>query len=255
MTAAARFEVLGVPVDAVQIPEVIDRMASWIRRREACRYVTVTGMHGVTEARRDPSLRAVFRGAGMVVPDGMPLVWLGRLKGHGLRRRVYGPELMLEFCSATAREGFRHFFYGGAPGVAEDLAARMSARCPGLVVAGTHTPPFRPLLAPEAAAVREKINASGADIVWVGLSTPTQERWMADNGPGLKAPVLVGVGAAFDFHTGRVPQAPAWMRESGLEWLYRLCREPRRLWRRYLLRGPEFIWNVSLELMKLRQHD
>lgn len=253
--APPRFDVLGVHVDAVQIPEAVERMAGWIRRREACRYVTVTGMHGVTEARRDPALRKIFREAGMVVPDGMPLVWLGRLRGHPLRRRVYGPELMLEFCAATRGAGFRHFFYGGAPGVAEDLAARLGAAHPGLIVAGTHTPPFRALSAEEAACVRAKINASRADIVWVGLSTPKQERWMADNRAGLEAPVLAGVGAAFDFHTGRVPQAPAWMRENGLEWFYRLCREPRRLWRRYLLRGPEFVWNVSLELMKLRQYD
>jgi len=249
------FRVLGLPVDAIQIPETIDRMRGWIRGRERCRYVTVTGMHGVSEARRDPSLMRIFREADLVVPDGMPLCWLGRLRGHPLGRRVYGPELMMEFCAATSGAGYRHFFYGGAPGVAEDLARTIERRFPGLIVAGTHTPPFRPLTHEEAAEVREKINATRADLVWVGLSTPTQERWMADNRAGLAAAVLIGVGAAFDFNTGRVPQAPRWMRENGLEWLYRLCREPRRLWRRYLLRGPEFVWNVSLELMKLRQFD
>lgn len=249
------YRVLGTRVDAVQIPGAIERMERWIADREGSQYVAVTGMHGVTESRRDPHFRAALGAAGMVVPDGMPLVWLGRLNGHPLRRRVYGPELMLEFCRATAGRGVRHFFYGGAPGVADDLAARMASRFPGLVVAGTYCPPFRPLTAEEDADVVARINGSGADVVWVGLSTPKQERWMYEHRDTLRVPVMVGVGAAFDMHSGRLKQAPEWMRENGLEWFYRLVQEPRRLWRRYILLGSVFVGSVSLELLGLRRFD
>jgi N-acetylglucosaminyldiphosphoundecaprenol N-acetyl-beta-D-mannosaminyltransferase len=254
-TAPSTFSVLGVPVDAVQIPDAITRMESWIAARAGSRYVAVTGMHGVTEAHRDRNVRRALDAAGMVVPDGMPLVWLGRLRGHPLRRRVYGPELMLEFCRATAARGVRHYFYGGAPGVADELAARLATRFPGLAVAGTYCPPFRPLTAQEDQDVVSRINASGADIVWVGLSTPKQERWMYEHRETLQVPVMVGVGAAFDMHSGRLQQAPIWMRENGLEWFYRLVQEPRRLWRRYVLLGSVFAGNVSLELLGLRRFD
>src|SRR5690349_10099980 len=228
-TAAGTFSVLGIRVNAVQIPDAITWMERRIERRQGASYVAVTGMHGVSESRREPAFRAVLNAAGLVVPDGMPLVWIGRLRGFGLRRRVYGPELMLEFCRATADRRLRHFFYGGAPGVADALAQRMTERFPGLVVAGTWCPPFRPLTPEEDADVVARINASNADVVWVGLSTPKQERWMHQHRDVLHVPVLVGVGAAFDMHTGRVKQAPVWMREHGLEWFYRLVQEPRRL--------------------------
>jgi N-acetylglucosaminyldiphosphoundecaprenol N-acetyl-beta-D-mannosaminyltransferase len=250
-----RFRVLGVQVNAIQIPEAIARMERWIAQRNGSRYVAVTGMHGVTEARRDPAFRATLNDASMVVPDGMPLVWLGRLRGHGLSRRVYGPELMLEFCRKTAPRGVRHFFYGGAPGVADSLAEQLAERFPGLVVAGTYTPPFRPLTPEEDADAVARINASGADILWVGLSTPKQERWMRDHQDKVTVPVMAGVGAAFDIHSGRLRQAPVWMRENGLEWFYRLVQEPRRLWRRYVLLGSAFVCNVSLELAGLRKFE
>jgi N-acetylglucosaminyldiphosphoundecaprenol N-acetyl-beta-D-mannosaminyltransferase len=250
-----RFPVLGVRVDAVQIPEAVARMERWIDERQGSRYVAVTGMHGISESRLDPGFRQVLAGAGMVVPDGMPLVWLARVHGHSLRRRVYGPELMLEFCRATAARGVRHYFYGGAPGVAEALATRMADRFPGLVVAGSFAPPFRPLTPDEDAEVVARINASGADVVWVGLSTPKQERWMHLHRDRLTVPVMVGVGAAFDMHTGRVRQAPVWMQEHGLEWFYRFVQEPRRLWWRYVVLGSMFVGNVSLELAGLRKFD
>jgi N-acetylglucosaminyldiphosphoundecaprenol N-acetyl-beta-D-mannosaminyltransferase len=253
--SAKVFRVLGVQVNAVQIPDAISHMERWIAERRSSQYVAVTGMHGVAEARRDARFRAVLNAAGLVVPDGMPLVWLGRLRGQRLRRRVYGPELMLEFCGATAPRGLRHFFYGGAPGVADALADTMATRFPGLVVAGTYSPPFRPLTDDEDNEVVAYINASHADILWVGLSTPKQERWMHDHRTRLNVPVLVGVGAAFDLHTGRLKQAPAWMRENGGEWCYRLVQEPRRLWRRYVLLGSLFVWNVTLELLGLRQFE
>jgi N-acetylglucosaminyldiphosphoundecaprenol N-acetyl-beta-D-mannosaminyltransferase len=249
------FGVLGVRVDAVQIPDAIARMERWIQERRASQYVAVTGMHGVSESRLDPDFRTILNEAGMVVPDGMPLVWLGRVHGHALRRRVYGPELMLEFCRATSSRRVRHFFYGGAPGVADALAERLAGRFPGLAVAGTYSPPFRPLTVEEDAAIVAAINETNADVLWVGLSTPKQERWMHQHRDRLNVPVMVGVGAAFDMHSGRLKQAPAWMREHGLEWFYRLVQEPRRLWRRYLVLGSMFVCNVSLELAGLRKFD
>src|SRR5215472_16520253 len=215
-TASPRtqFQVLGVGVDAVQISQVIIQMQDWIARRSSCQYIAVTGMHGVTEAQHDPQFKEILNSAGLVVPDGYPLVWLGRRTGLAhLRRRVYGPELMEEFFKQTAAKGYRHFFYGGAPGVAEELATRMAARFAGLVVAGNYCPPFSELTPFEDEGIQHAINLARPDIVWVGLSTPKQERWMFTHRARLNVPVLAGVGAAFDFHTGRMPQAPRWMRE------------------------------------------
>lgn len=247
------FSVLGVRVDAVQIPHVVAQMEEWIARRQGCRYIAVTGMHGVTEARHDRKFKEILNVAGMVVPDGFPLVWLGRQKGFPLPRRVYGPELMATFCRQTAAKGYRHFFYGGAPGVAEELAALYRMRFPGLIVAGTYCPPFRPLTAEEDREVIATIESSNADILWTGLSTPKQERWMFEHRERLSVPVLIGVGAAFDFHTGRIARAPAWMGEHGFEWLFRLLMEPRRLWRRYLIYGSEFAVLVALESLGLKK--
>ena len=246
-----QFRVLGVPVNAVQIPQVIDWMRYCIRERGPSRYVAVTGMHGVTESRQDPEFRTVLKEADLVVPDGMPLVWLGRLRGfRHLARRVYGPELMETFCRESGPE-YRHFFYGGAPGVADHLAQVEQERH-GIQVVGTYCPPFRPLTEEEDREVVALINASGADVVWVGLSTPKQERWMHQHRNKLKVPLMLGVGAAFDLNSGRLQQAPKWMRENGLEWLFRLMAEPKRLWRRYLVQGSKFVWNVLLELTALR---
>ncbi len=249
------FKVLGVGVDAIGIPEVIVRMEEWIRARQRSRFIAVTGMHGVAESRLDPAFRRVLAEADLVVPDGMPLVWIGRLRGHQLNRRVYGPELMLRFCEATSRRGYRHFFYGGAPGVPESLTGVLSERWPGLVVAGTLSPPFRTLTEAERLDVAETINEAHADVVWVGLGTPKQERFMWEIRAAIQVPVLVGVGAAFDLHTGRISQAPVWLREHGFEWLWRLAHEPRRLWRRYLIQGPRFAFEVALELARLKRFD
>ncbi|MGB9465815.1 MAG: WecB/TagA/CpsF family glycosyltransferase, partial [Candidatus Acidiferrum sp.] len=247
---AASYSVLGVRVDAVQIPEVLLRMEEWIRQRKACRYIAVTDMHCLMQAQHAASFKKILQDADLVVPDGFPLVWLGRRRGFALRRRVYGPELMERFCEETAPRGYRHYFYGGAPGVAEDLAARLAARFPGLQIAGAYCPPFRPLTQAEDDEVVSLINRACADIVWVGLGAPKQERWMFEHRGRLTAPVLVGVGAAFDFHTGRIAQAPRWMREHGLEWLFRLSREPGRLWCRYLIYGTQFVALVLLEALR-----
>jgi N-acetylglucosaminyldiphosphoundecaprenol N-acetyl-beta-D-mannosaminyltransferase len=253
--SAASFPVLNVRVDAIQIPDAIDRIEWWIRNRSRCRYVAVTGMHGVTEAQRDSSLRNMLNAADLVVPDGMPLVWIGRLRGFALRRRVYGPELMLEFFKATASKGYRHFLYGGSPEVCEHLAGALRRRFPGVAIAGAYSPPYRPLTPMERAEIVEKINSAQPDIVWVGLSTPKQERWMHEFRSLLRVPVLIGVGAAFDINSGAKRQAPEWMREHGLEWLFRLLQEPRRLWRRYLVCGSQFAFLVAMELLGVRRPD
>ncbi len=247
----AEFRVLGVRVHAVQIPEVIDRMEAWIASRARGCYIAVTGMHGVSESLEDPKLREILNTADLVVPDGMSLVWVGRLRGCRLQRRVYGPELMETFCARTGSR-YRHFFYGGGPGVAERIAAAERDRN-GIVIAGTYTPPFRPLTPDEEAEVAALVEASKADVLWVGLSTPKQERWMYEHRNSLNVPVMAGVGAAFDLNSGTLVQAPRWMRENGLEWLFRLLAEPKRLWRRYLIKGSRFVWNVALETFGLKR--
>ena len=244
---------LGIRVDLVQIPDVVRQMQSWIQERGASHFIAVTGMHGVTEAQNDPSFKAVLNAADLVVADGMPLVWLARLRGNRLKRRVYGPELMLTFCAQTAQCGYRHFLYGGASGVPEQLAGTLTSRFAGLEIAGTYSPPFRPLNAEEEKQMLDLINSARADVLWVGLSTPKQELWMHRYRTRLNVPVLVGVGAAFDLNTGRVRQAPPWMREHGLEWFFRLLQEPGRLARRYLIGGPKFVGYVILEALRLKK--
>jgi N-acetylglucosaminyldiphosphoundecaprenol N-acetyl-beta-D-mannosaminyltransferase len=214
----------------------VSTVAGWVGG-EAREYVCVTGVHGVMESQRDPALRKIHNESGMTTPDGMPLVWAGRRAGASWMTRVYGPDLMLAVLERAATEGWRSFFYGGGPGVADRLAERMGERFPGLVVAGTATPAYPPV----PGADLDVINAAKPDLVWVGLSTPLQERWMDAHRAGLDAAVLLGVGAAFDIHAGLLPQAPLWMQRSGLEWAYRLSREPRRLAGRYLRNNPAFI--------------
>jgi N-acetylglucosaminyldiphosphoundecaprenol N-acetyl-beta-D-mannosaminyltransferase len=252
--AAVRVGVLGLGVHPVSIPVVLDIMDGWIRAGEP-HYVCVTDVHCVMESQRDPELRRIYDEAGLVVPDGMPLVWLSRLGGHAEADRVYGPDLLLACCEHSLVRGYRHFFYGGASGVAELLAERLTQRYPGLRVAGTYSPPFRPLTPTEDASIVARINDSGADLVWVGLGAPKQERWMYRHRGTLRAPVLLGVGAAFDFHAGLKKQAPRWLQRSGFEWLFRLLTEPRRLWRRYLRNNPAFIWNIGLQAAGLRTFD
>jgi N-acetylglucosaminyldiphosphoundecaprenol N-acetyl-beta-D-mannosaminyltransferase len=218
----------------------------WIRRRDR-QYVCLATVHGVMECQRDPSLRSIFNASGLTTPDGMPLVWLGWLRGLRHVRRVYGPDLMLAVCGRSVRRGYRHYFYGGAPGVAERLAARLRERFPELRIAGTYTPPFRAMTADEDAEAVREINRAGPDIVWVGLGSPKQDRWMAAHVGRLTASVLIGVGAAFDFHAARKRQAPRWIQRGGLEWLFRLGQEPRRLWRRYLIDNPLFLALVFLQ--------
>lgn len=236
----ARFDVLGVPVSELDLPRAVEIVEAWGRDGTKA-FVCVTGVHGVIECQDDPELLAIHRRASMVTPDGMPLVWWANRHGLKTVRRVYGPDLMAAVCARAPRNGLRHFFYGGGEGVAQDLARAMRARTPELQVVGTYQPPFRPLEDHEMDDVAGLINAARPDIVWVGLGTPKQERWMDAFRERLDASVLVGVGAAFDFLAGRQRQAPAWLQRHGLEWAYRLVREPRRLAGRYGRIVPRFL--------------
>jgi N-acetylglucosaminyldiphosphoundecaprenol N-acetyl-beta-D-mannosaminyltransferase len=246
-----RVDVLGVGVSAVTLREAVVEIARWIESREK-HYVCVTGVHGVMECQREPNLMAIHNKSGLTTPDGMPLVWCARWAGAQGVSRVYGPDLMLAMLERASREGWASFFYGGGIGTAGLLASRLRARFPTLIVAGTYTPPFRPLTPEEGDLVVDLINGSRADLVWVGLSTPKQERWMAEFTDRIDAPALLGVGAAFDIHAGTLKQAPTWMQRFGLEWLYRLWREPRRLWRRYLRNNPLFVVSVLLKRPRIR---
>jgi N-acetylglucosaminyldiphosphoundecaprenol N-acetyl-beta-D-mannosaminyltransferase len=243
-----RTNVLGVEVSAINMMMALSTIEEWIARRES-HYVCVTGVHGVMESWRDEELRRIHNAAGLVTPDGMPLVWLSRLMGFHHVERVYGPDLMLRVCERAAKKGHRQFFYGGAPGVGEKLACHLQSRFIGLQVSGIYSPPFRPLSPGEDEAVIKHINVAQPDIVWVGLSTPKQERWMSEHIGRLNVPVLIGVGAAFDFHAGLKRQAPHWIQKNGLEWLFRLATEPRRLWRRYLINNPQFLWLILLQAL------
>jgi N-acetylglucosaminyldiphosphoundecaprenol N-acetyl-beta-D-mannosaminyltransferase len=218
-------------------------------------YVTVTGVHGVSEAQRDVTLREIFNRALLVTPDGMPMVWMGKLQGQPSIRRVYGPDLMLNLCEHSRAEGFTHFLYGGVPGLANNLARRLEARFPGLRVAGTYSPPFRPLNDVELRELQERVRETRPDFFWVGMSTPKQERFMAQYMPIFpEAKIFIGVGAAFDLLTGRIRQAPRWMQRSGLEWFFRLAQEPRRLAKRYLVNNPLFIARAAGQLLGLRNY-
>ncbi|MFZ0039606.1 MAG: WecB/TagA/CpsF family glycosyltransferase [Candidatus Acidiferrales bacterium] len=250
---APSFRVVGVRVDAIQLPEAVAQIERWIESRETGKYVAITGMHGVAESRQDARFRDILNQAGLVVPDGMPLVWLGRWHGHPLRHRVTGSELMLAFCRETGSRP-RHFFYGGAPGVTENLARQLREQF-NITVAGSYTPPFRRLTEAEEKDLAEQVKTAAPDVLWVGLSTPKQERWMFEHRDNLNVPVMLGVGAAFDMNSGRVKRAPAWMRENGLEWFYRLLSEPRRLWKRYLVTIPLSMWSISLELFHIRKFE
>lgn len=254
MEREGHVNILGTRVAAIDIPRTVSMIEGWIAEKEFGRYVCVTGVHGVMESLRSESIRGIHNRADAVVPDGMPLVWLGRLRGRRNMGRVYGPDLMLALLARSAELGLTSFFYGGAPGVADVLKQRMEERFPGLRVAGTWCPPFRELTGEEEKEAIDAINRAQPDLLWVGLSTPKQEMLMAAWSGRVRAKVMLGVGAAFDFHTGRVRQAPRWMQRMGLEWFFRLCMEPRRLAGRYLRNNPLFLWHIVLQLTRLRKY-
>lgn len=216
--------------------------------------LSAAAVHLVVAAQEDPQVRAATLATTLVVPDGQPLVWALRALGHRAATRVYGPELMARHCAHAAASGVPVFLYGGRSEAALiELTVRLRTRFRGLEIAGAHSPPFRELTAAEDAQLAGRIDASGAQVVWVGIGQPRQELWMARMRPLLAAPMLVAVGAAFDFHAGLVPQAPPWMGRHGLEWTYRLAREPRRLWRRYAHDNPRFLAGFARQYARHRR--
>ena len=237
----ASVEVLGVPLALTDYERTIDWMDASVAAGHRG-YICVAAVHTVMVCQEDDELRAAVLGSDLTVPDGQPLVWAMNALGHDLSSRVYGPDLMARYCERAALTGARMFLYGGRnQGALVQLALNLRTRYPGLNIVGGYAPPFRPLTGEEEDFVLDEINRSQADVVWVGIGVPKQEKWMAAMRDRLRAPVLVGVGAAFDFHAGLVPQAPRWMQSMGLEWAYRLLQEPSRLWRRYLRYNPRFV--------------
>jgi N-acetylglucosaminyldiphosphoundecaprenol N-acetyl-beta-D-mannosaminyltransferase len=248
-----RAEVIGTPLAVATYEEVLDWMEAAIAADRPCS-VSAAAVNLLMAAREDPPAAAALRETTLVVPDGQPLVWALHLLGHPLATRIYGPDLMAHFCARATRSETPAYLYGGRDDAALALlAGKLGERFPGLVIAGGHAPPFRPLTEAEERRVADDINGSGAKVVWVGIGQPKQEIWMARMRPRLRAPLLVGVGAAFDFHAGLVPQAPPWMGRRGLEWTYRLAREPRRLWRRYARYNPRFLVAFARQYLEQRR--
>jgi N-acetylglucosaminyldiphosphoundecaprenol N-acetyl-beta-D-mannosaminyltransferase len=250
----ASVEVLGIPLALTDYERTIDWMDASIAAGHRG-YICVAAVHTVMVCQEDRELREAVLGSDLTVPDGQPLVWAMNALGHDLSSRVYGPDLMARYCERAALTGARMFLYGGRnQGALVQLALNLRTRYPGLNIVGGYAPPFRPLTGEEEDFILDEINRSQADVVWVGIGVPKQEKWMAAMRPRLKAPVLVGVGAAFDFHAGLVPQAPSWMQSMGLEWAYRLLQEPGRLWKRYLRYNPRFVAGFLRQWLAHRKH-
>lgn len=241
--------VLGIPIDAVSWEVTMDRVLGWAHGRES-RYITICNVHVVVTAAGDGDYRGIIEGSDLATPDGAPVAWMLRRQGFADVRRISGPDLMAKLLVRCAEERVAVYLYGGTQDVLAKLRARIEADHPVLGVAGAESPPFRALSPEEDDAAVARINNSGAGIVFVGLGCPKQEQWMAAHKGRVKA-VMIGVGAAFDFHAGTVKRAPRWMQTAGLEWLHRLASEPRRLWRRYLVTNSLFLWGAFMQVTGL----
>jgi N-acetylglucosaminyldiphosphoundecaprenol N-acetyl-beta-D-mannosaminyltransferase len=238
--------ILGVQTDAQRFDEAVEKLISWASDSKG-RYVSTCPVYTLMMCREKPEVMQAVNGADMVTADGMPIVWVQRRRGNTQAERVYGPDVMEALLARTANTSIKHYFWGGLPGVADTLVQRMQAQHPALKVAGIYSPPISPVGDTPDPAVVKRLNESGADVIWVGLGSPKQDLWMRLYRPVLNAPLLIGVGAAFDMLAGVKSQAPKWMQRSGLEWLFRLAQEPRRLGRRYLVYNPLFVWHVLRE--------
>ena len=247
-----RSNILGVGINAISISDLVESTHRWIENK-TCTYVCVVPAHSIMACWQDPGLRLIFNQSGLSTPDGMSVVWILKLMGHKEVGRVYGPDIMLALCEYGLEKKYSHFLFGGEPGVADALASQLADKFDDLQITGTHSPPFRKLTNEEDQAEIDKINSANPEIVWVGLSSPKQERWMAEHLGKIDAPVMIGVGAAFDFLSGSKPQAPRWMQRFGLEWLFRFLTEPRRLWPRYR-KYPLFVWLVLLQMLGIRKY-
>lgn len=254
LTRPPRANVLGVGIHAVNLRSAIKFVESTIRF-ERRGYICVTGIHGVMEASRSMRFRRIIDRALLVLPDGMPTVWVGKLQKHGSMQRVFGPDFMAALCARAQTNGYKHFLYGGKPGIAEQLQRNLQKRFPSLKIVGTFTPPFRPLNEMERNQLREIVASAKPDIVWVGLSTPKQEQFMSEMIDLLDCRLMIGVGAAFDIHTNKLKDAPDWVKNAGLQWLHRLGQEPTRLWKRYLINNSAFLWNIGLQFTGLQHFE
>lgn len=252
VTFPERFNVLGVGVNAVSFSEAVDIFVHAIESGRTG-YVCLSSVHPIVEAVRDYSFRRILNRSLLTLPDGMPLVWVGRLQRHRRMERVYGPDFMLAICEQSVRKKWTHFLYGGKEGVGEALKKNLERKFPGIRVCGTYCPPFRDLTAEEEDELQKVVSAASPDIMWVGISSPKQEKFMASHSGVLKCRMMVGVGAAFDLHTGRMRDAPKWMKEAGLQWFHRLTQEPFRLGRRYIVTHPTFVFLIMLQLSGLKK--
>ncbi|MEA2136084.1 MAG: N-acetylglucosaminyldiphosphoundecaprenol N-acetyl-beta-D-mannosaminyltransferase [Solirubrobacteraceae bacterium] len=242
-------DVLGVPLALTDYSSTLDWIEAAVAARQRA-YICVAAVHTVMESQEDPALREAVLASDFTVPDGQPLVWAMNLLGHNLSSRVYGPDLMERACERAARAGQAFFLYGGRASALEMLREALPQRYPGLRVVGARPGPFRDLSPEEADAIALELNAAEPDVIWVGLGVPLQEKFMAAMRERLEAPVLVGVGAAFDFHAGLKRQAPDSLQRLGLEWAFRLAQEPRRLWRRYLRYNPRFVLGFARQYLR-----
>lgn len=246
-TEVPSFRILGVRVNPLEISSVVSEMERWISGREKHHYIVASGMHGIMEAQKNDDFKIVLETADLFVPDGFSVVWLARRKGFPLKRRASGPDLMWSFCERGQERGYSCFFYGDTESTLSELTSRLNQEFPGLKIAGSYSPPFRDLTHEEDEQIVRMINDSKADVVWIGLGLPKQELWMYEHRNKIDAPVLVGVGAAFKFISGRVQRAPSWVGDHGLEWLWRFAQEPQRVWRRVIIDIPNFIFRLLVD--------
>lgn len=254
VTDCLRVNILGVGISAVDLQHAVNSSLSLITSG-AKGYICVTGMHGIMEAQLDAGFRAIQNGSFLTIPDGIPTVWIGRSTGHNNMEQVRGADFMLNLCKASANTGVRHFLYGGKPGVAPLLRDVLTRRFPGLQIVGTYTPPFRPLTPEEESDLKRTLEESRADVLWCGISTPKQERFMAQYLRSLPVSLMVGVGAAFDLNAGLLQDSPYWVQQCGLQWAHRLYQEPRRLWKRYVLNIPRFVWLYLMQRAGVRAYE
>lgn len=248
-----RVNVLGLSVDHISFENAVASIEQLIASGES-HYVCVNSTQDIMISQSDRYFRQIVNGADLAPPDGWPVVWAMRSYGFNQKTRVTGPDLMAAICERSVEKGYKHFFYGGAEGVPELLAQKLSQKFPGIRIVGGYSPPFRPLTPDEDRQVIEMLNASGADILWIGISTPKQHYWMKEHREAVNIPLMFAVGAAFDFHSGRVKRAPLWMQRYYLEWLHRLWQEPRRLGMRYLRYLPAFAWKFALQRLTISDY-
>ncbi len=253
MEDCPRANVLGVGVHSLDMTAAVAATREFIAQGRRG-YVCLATVYGIMEAQRDPGLRAIYNCASLCLPDGMPTVWMGWLQGRRSMDRVYGPDFMLRVLESGVESGLRHFLYGGLPGVADELKRNLERMCPGVSIVGTFAPPFRPLTEDEERSLASHVSATKTDIMWVGIGSPKQERFCSNHVDRLDVPLLIGVGAAFDIHTGRHKDAPNWVKRAGIQWAHRLLQDPRRLAGRYIVNNPLFVALAAAQLLGLRRY-